>query len=338
MAEESRVNGLDECPAAKKVKIESENPSTNSNSVHAPVLSSALFKPRKILQNNSTRKQICLEGEFKGYEGPAVIVLEKQNFPDDEQALQEFFNDDVSLKKLYTNDLYGNYECFPVKKQNGINVTIVHPATEKHIEKFRRKQMYIVDETYELYQKITIPYLESSSFSIDWINNILEHKAEQDRIVYEDEDKKTGFIMVHDLKWDGQSNSLYLIALPFQNIRSIRELNDSHLPLLKNIRDAGTAAIVKKFNIPASQLRVYFHYQPSYYYLHVHFVYLMFEAPGIYVERAHLLSTVIRNIELMPDYYTKAVLSYAVVEGDPLHRKFVEEGVISEAKSKSTED
>jgi len=85
---------------------------------------------------------------------------------------------------------------------------------------------------------------------------------------------------VTDFKWDGQMDTLKLLALPFQKIRSLRELNGSHLSLLKNIRDAGTAAISKKFNIPVSQLRIYFHYQPSYYYLHVHFCYLMFEAPG----------------------------------------------------------
>lgn len=114
------------------------------------------------------------------------------------------------------------------------------------------------------------------------MHNILEHKAEQDRVVYENNDKKTGFILVNDLKWDGQPNTLKLIALPFQKIWCIRELNESHLPLLKNIKEAGTAVIAKKFNIPVSQLRIYLHYQPSYYYLHVHFAYLMFETPGTF--------------------------------------------------------
>ena len=113
-----------------------------------------------------------------------------------------------------------------------------------------------------------------------WITNILEHKAEQESIIYEDPDRDNGFVLVTDFKWDRQMDTLKLLALPFKKIRSLRELNGSHLPLLKNIRDAGTAAISKKFNIPVSQLRIYFHYQPSYYYLHVHFCYLMFEAPG----------------------------------------------------------
>lgn len=56
------------------------------------------------------------------------------------------------------------------------------------------------------------------------------------------------------------------------------------------------------------------------------------------MEKAHLLSTVIRNIELMSDYYTKAVLSYVVAEGDGLYTKFLEEGIINVANSKTTED
>lgn len=108
----------------------------------------------------------------------------------------------------------------------------------------------------------------------------MEHKAEQESIIYEDSDKETGFVLVTDFKWNKEPDTLKLLALPFKKITSLRELNASHLPLLRNIQDAGTAAINKKFNIPKSQLRIYFHYQPSYYYLHVHFCYLMFEAPG----------------------------------------------------------
>ena len=39
-------------------------------------------------------------------------------------------------------------------------------------------------------------------------------------------------------------------------------------------------AIEKKYGVPASELRVYFHYQPSYYHLHVHFTSVQFDAPG----------------------------------------------------------
>lgn len=46
------------------------------------------------------------------------------------------------------------------------------------------------------------------------------------------------------------------------------------------------------------------------------------------MEKAHLLSTVIRNLELMPDYYTKAVLSYIVRKGSPLYERFQSHGTL----------
>ena len=86
--------------------------------------------------------------------------------------------------------------------------------------------------------------------------------------------------MLNDLKWDGQPATLDILVLARKRIKSLRELNESHLPLLKNIQETGTEIIKKKYNMPASQLRIYLHYQPSYYHLHVHFSYLMFEVPG----------------------------------------------------------
>jgi m7GpppX diphosphatase len=42
-------------------------------------------------------------------------------------------------------------------------------------------------------------------------------------------------------------------------------------------------------------------------------------------ERAHLLSNVISNIELLPDYYQKVTLPFVVRENDTLFKK-IEEG------------
>lgn len=35
-----------------------------------------------------------------------------------------------------------------------------------------------------------------------WVYNILEKKAEADRIVYEDPDPEVGFVLLPDFKWD----------------------------------------------------------------------------------------------------------------------------------------
>lgn len=268
-------------PPAKKVKIEIEGTPPKSPSVHESDINLSTFELKRILQNNSFRKWVCVEGTFKGHEKSAIIILEKKMFPADQDSLKKgFFNEKTDFQSQWRNDIYGNYDCFPIREHNSLKATIIHPATQKHIDKYKTKQIYIVHETAELYEKVTLPYILSSSFSLQWVDNILEHKAEADKIIYEDTDKENGFIMIPDLKWDGERSTLMALALPFKRIRSIRELDGSHLELLKNIRDAGTACISKKFDISPSQLRIHFHYRPSYYHLHVHFSYLMYEAPG----------------------------------------------------------
>lgn len=115
-----------------------------------------------------------------------------------------------------------------------------------------------------------------------WVENILDHTAEADRIIYEDADELKGFILIPDLKWDGNVNTLNVLAISRSKIKSIRDLNESHLPLLRNIRDAGVAAVAKKYDVPASRLRVFFHYLPSYYHLHVHITQLSVEDAGTF--------------------------------------------------------
>ena len=76
--------------------------------------------------------------------------------------------------------------------------------------------------------------------------------------------------------------------------------------------------------MPSSQLRVYFHYQPSYYHLHVHFTHLRYDAPGSSVERAHLLSDVIDNLTRQADFYRSKTLTFPVKQNEGLYRKFQE--------------
>lgn len=156
--------------------------------------------------------------------------------------------------------------------------------------------------------------------SKQWVYNILDHKKESERIAYEDPCPENGFILLPDLKWDGKtSETLYLLALIHKrDIKSLRDLTDKHLPLLKNIRDKSIDAIQQKYGVKRSQLRIYLHYQPSFYHLHIHFTYLKHEAPGIFCEKSHLLDQVISNIELMPDYYQRATLSFVLKEADAL--------------------
>ena len=87
-------------------------------------------------------------------------------------------------------------------------------------------------------------------------------------------------------------------------------------------------AISETFGIHKSQLRVYIHYQPSYYHLHVHFTHLKYNPPGINVERAHLLQSVIANLKHHSNYYDMATLSYMIKKNDGLYSKMSAAGRI----------
>lgn len=83
-------------------------------------------------------------------------------------------------------------------------------------------------------------------FFLQWIYNILEHKKEEDRIVFEDPDPELGFILLPDMKWTGeQMEDLYLQAIVRRrDLTSIRDLRGNHIPLLKNIMKKGTVSRV----------------------------------------------------------------------------------------------
>ncbi|XP_023251686.1 m7GpppX diphosphatase [Seriola lalandi dorsalis] len=281
------------------------------------------FKTSNILRDSAREKNIFVHGKLADQD--AVVILEKT--PIREDNLPEIFSGS-RLKLEMKNDIYSTYRLQVPPHLNEIKTTVVCPATEKHVKKYQRQDSFLVEETGKDYQSITLPYIQKQSFSVQWVYNILQKKAEADRIVYEDPDPKVGFVLLPDFKWDQkQVDDLYLIAIVHQrDIKSLRDLTSEHTPLLQNIFQKGKEAILQRYNLPASQLRVYLHYQPSYYHLHVHFTKLGYEAPGCSVERAHLLSDVIQNLQSDPDYYKNRTLYFPLRADDGLLSKFKEAG------------
>lgn len=65
-------------------------------------------------------------------------------------------------------------------------------------------------------------------------------------MVYDSKCEREGFVLLPDLKWDGLTKeTLYLLAIVRQRgLKSLRDLNETHLPLLKRVRDEGKVRIV----------------------------------------------------------------------------------------------
>ncbi|XP_043936747.1 m7GpppX diphosphatase [Protopterus annectens] len=280
----------------------------------------------KVLRESAREKIVFVHGKMgkdADNEGKdAVIILEKTPFK--ESTLSELLNNHTELRLQMQNDIYSTYHLYPPPHLSEIKATVVYPATEKHIRKYLWQELYLIHESGDDYRNITLPYIESQSFSIQWVYNILEKKAEADRIIHENPDPENGFVLIPDFKWDQkQMDDLYLIAICHRrDLKSLRDLTSDHIPLLKNILQEGREAIQRKYNMRENQLRIYFHYQPSYYHLHVHFTALSYDAPGCSVERAHLLCDVIQNLELDPNYFKNRTLTFVVKADDLLLQTF----------------
>ncbi|NXL39158.1 DCPS diphosphatase, partial [Glaucidium brasilianum] len=276
----------------------------------------AELRLRRVLRESARDKAVFLHGEVispSGESTDAVVILEKTPFQ--EEKVSELLKKHTKLELQMHNDIYSTYHLYPPPELSEIKTTVVYPATEKHLQKYLRQEVHLIRETWEDYKNITLPFIQSQSFSIQWVYNILEKKAEADRIIHENPDPCNGFVLVPDFKWN--QNQVCLLLLPSQG-SCLSEGNPEEM--------STSEAVTQRFGVPGSQLRIYLHYQPSYYHLHVHFTALGYDAPGSSVERAHLLADVIDNLAMDSMYYQKRALTFALRADELLLKKFQEAG------------
>lgn len=108
MSDGDLKNDID-APCAKKLK----NSEQNDNSVSENQFKLKDFIPEKILQNNTLRKTICVQGKIRGKTGVALILFEKNAFKEEDLNDTGYFSSDTELETFFHNDIYGNYVCFP---------------------------------------------------------------------------------------------------------------------------------------------------------------------------------------------------------------------------------
>lgn len=304
------------------------------------------FKLLEILSNDAARKKIVLLGTISSEESKMILFIEKVEFSEETfktEDVDEKFLKHIALEVQMANDIYADFIGLIDPRFNSkflsrllawmsfwlyvvleLKVNTIYPATDAHVKKYSRQEFVTFNETPEMYSEVTLPYLSSQKFSVDWVYNILEGKKEADRVDFKDEDPKNGFLLARDLKWNGQVESLHMTAIVFdRSIKSLRDLDATHLPLLENIRKNSFATIKSKYGLDETKIRAYLHYQPSYYHLHVHFTNLSFDTPGIHCDRGHILSSVINNIQLVPDYYQKATIPFVTGKSFALYDAIV---------------
>lgn len=310
------------------------------------------FKFQRILDSNPQTKIISLFGTIDSQD--AIITLEKTHFQFDCTISKEtesgkstpvlhYCENEHScihsiqdLVDITNNDIY--FWGIGVLKQNieynpSAKVNLIWPATSAHIKKYDQQEMHMIKETPEMYKRIVEPYINEmcNSGRLKWVYNILYEGAESERIVYKDflEDKKNdGFLILPDMKWDGANiDGLYLVSIVYRDdIRSIRDLRLEHRDWLLNLKNKILSVVPACYNyaVKPDQLRLFVHYQPSYYHFHIHIVNIKHSGlgDGISAGRAILLDDIIESLNFLgPDGFMSKTLFYIIGENHDIWNK-----------------
>ncbi|KAI5960819.1 uncharacterized protein KGF55_004389 [Candida pseudojiufengensis] len=283
------------------------------------------FRLERILNSNTQTKQIAILGTID--EKHAILIIEKSPFNLDRinnrnSAVLEIFQ---NLSLINSNDVY-NWAKATLKQDlsqlPAAKVNLIYPATETHIRKYNEQKLHYVRETPEMYNKYVIPYIETMKGDrLKWVYNILFEGKEFESVIYHDK-SKNGFVLLPDMKWDKVNlENLYLCCIVNRmDIGSIRDLSGDDVKYLKNLQFIIRTVTFEKFGLSPDELKIFVHYQPSYYHFHLHIVNVHHPGlgDGIAIGKAILLDDVIDNLKLDGDYYKKKTISYVLGENHGL--------------------
>jgi hypothetical protein len=166
----------------------------------------------------------------------------------------------------------------------------------------------IAMETAEDYQLVSLPQTPP------WITAIFDGSAEKEEILLLTEQ----FYVLPDPKWDRKPQNAYLLAIfKDSNLKSLRDLRAHHIPLLEGCIDVVSGWMTDKYGLDRDEIRIFIHYPPSAWRLHIHFQALNADnslGSNVQCGRAHLLQTVIYNLSIADNYYRDASLSVLSID------------------------
>ena len=221
-------------------------------------------------------------------------------------------------------------------KAGSFTVEFISPASERQIQRASPSpKTVLIEETPELYDAVVKPHIEAivAGGSLSWVKNVVDGTKEAERLIFAD----NGFIVNIDTKWRSHPDpnttpreewlhhsstaDLYCLGIfKADDVACMRDLREEHVPTLKSMVNEGISAIERTYGIPRDQIRCYCHYQPQFMHFHVHYTRLENEI-GCQVERGHLISDIIQNLEMDPEYYSKRTITYKLRVTDELYRK-----------------
>ncbi len=204
----------------------------------------------------------------------------------------------VNTEQTFTNDVFVKYKS----TLNEVEGELIICSDLKKLDGFCKK---ISRETYSEY----LDFISKRDFKKEqWVYNILDGLAEQDKILYKDEK----IVVAPTYTWVDYNDlsKMYLLVFPMnKKLHSIRDLDGSHIELLEFIKSKTLEIIKSTYGFESDVIKMYLHYAPSTYHLHVHFVLVSNTDTNSSCEYSHELSNVIENLKINSDYYKLVVMN-----------------------------
>jgi m7GpppX diphosphatase len=243
-----------------------------------------------------------------------VLILERAPFPSSTDYLAAIPGSLRAIKNLGANDIYHWY----LANSNGadsdshefadLKINLIWPCTDKHVQKYSKQGVRFVTETPQIYRDHVRPFMQAQREAgrLNWAYNIIEGRSEAEDVIYRTpygQDPDEGFLLLPDLNWDRRTvEALHLLGLvERRDLWSLRDLRRKHIPWLQHMKAKILDATTKVYpTVEADQLKLYLHYQPTYYHLHIHIVHVALEAGATQATgKAVGLDSIISQLETM---------------------------------------
>lgn len=189
-------------------------------------------------------------------------------------------------------EIEGKLEC----DFNGLLYVVSNPSERD--KQLLKKRSVLVIESYEEYlEKIT--KLTESNYR--WIYDIVDRKSENESVI----DDVSDYILMADYTWDQKylEQLHLLIIVKDKQLKSVRDIEQNHIDKLKKYVDDSIKKVSELYGFGKNQLKVFFHYPPSVFLLHIHVAHVNRIDAKTSFEKCLDFYSVMKNIQLDKNYY-----------------------------------
>ena len=244
------------------------------------------------------------------------IIQENQKFINLGKINNEFAlifsNYKINEFKLFidNNKMISKEDNNYVVNYDGKNIDLIYPCEKDHMKINSKSKYIIIKESANDYQNLILPYIKGIySSNIKWIIDIIYHDRESEKILYRNKE----FLVIKDISWtdDKSKKNFYVLVIPEEKIKTIRDLRKKHIPLLKSMKQK-SIDVASAYGIDENQLYFFFHYHPSFYHLHLHCCIINNPELSTKYFRCKMLETIISNLERNSNYYKNADILFEI--------------------------